>query len=60
MKRSEQPTRTERTAIDAAFAGMADDQEYLEEARVISDEFASADWEAYRVGERHYAGKRPR
>ncbi len=47
----------ERAAIDAAFAGMADDKEYLEEARVISEEFAQADWEAFQIGEREYAGK---
>ncbi len=47
----------ERAAIDAAFAGMADDKAYLEEARVISDEFVQADWEAYRLGEQQHAGK---
>ena len=47
----------ERAAIDAAFAGMADDKEYLEEARVINEEFAQADWEAFQIGEREYAGK---
>ena len=57
MKRSDQPTRTESAAIDAAFAGMADDKEYLEEARVVSDEFAPADWEAYRLGEQQHTGK---
>lgn len=36
---------------------MADDKEYLEEARVISEEFAQADWEAFQIGEREYAGK---
>ena len=46
-----------RAAIDAAFTGMADDKEYLEEVRIISDEFASADWEAYQVGEQQHAGK---
>ena len=57
MKLCDQPTRTERAAIDSAFAGMADDKEYLEEARAISDEFAPADWEAYRLGEQQHAGK---
>ena len=47
----------ERAAIDAAFAGMADDSAYLDEARVISDEFASADWETYQVGEQQHTGK---
>ncbi len=47
----------ERAAIDAAFAGMADDQAYLGEAQAISDEFAPTDWEAYRLGEQQHAGK---
>ena len=47
----------ERAAIDAAFAGMADDKAYLNEARVISDEFAPADWEAYQVSEQRHAGQ---
>ncbi len=47
----------ERAAIDAAFAGMADDKAYLDEARVISGEFAHADWEAYKLGEQQHAGK---
>jgi len=41
-----------RAAIDAAFALMADDKEALEEARQIVREFAQADWEAFRIGER--------
>ena len=47
----------ERAAIDAAFAGMADDKAYLDEAQAISDEFAPTDWEAYRLGEQQHAGK---
>ena len=47
----------ERAAIDAAFAGMADDQAYLNEAQALSNEFAPADWEAYRLGEQQHAGK---
>jgi len=41
----------ERAAIDAAFAAMADDPDYREEAERIADEFATADWEALRRGE---------
>ena len=60
MKPRDKPLRAERAAIDAAFAGMADDKECLEEARAISEEFAQADWEAFQIGEQQYAGKRPR
>jgi metal-responsive CopG/Arc/MetJ family transcriptional regulator len=41
----------ERAAIDAAFAHMADDVEYLAEAQAIAEEFAEADWEAFRLAE---------
>jgi Arc/MetJ-type ribon-helix-helix transcriptional regulator len=41
----------ERAAIDAGFAGMADDQEYQAEAETLSAEFAVSDWEALRLGE---------
>ena len=37
--------------IDAAFAAMADDVEYLAEAQRIAAEFAVADWEAFRSQE---------
>ena len=40
-----------RTAVDAAYAEMANDPEYLAEAKKISQEFATADWEALRAGE---------
>ena len=40
-----------RAEIDAAFAAMADDQEYQAEAMTIADEFAKADWEAFQIGE---------
>jgi Arc/MetJ-type ribon-helix-helix transcriptional regulator len=43
-----------RAAIDAAFAGMADDPAYQSEAEAIADEFAQADWEAWQQA----AGKR--
>ena len=41
----------EAAAIDAAFAGMAEDADYQAEAQAISEEFAAADWEAWRLGE---------
>lgn len=41
----------EAAAIDAAFAGMAEDTDYQAEAQAISEEFAAADWEAWRLGE---------
>jgi metal-responsive CopG/Arc/MetJ family transcriptional regulator len=42
----------ERAAIDQAFAGMADDKAYQEEALQIAKEFAVSDWEAFQLGER--------
>lgn len=41
----------ERTAIDAAFAAMATDTAYRQEAEMIEAEFAGASWEAWREGE---------
>jgi hypothetical protein len=41
----------ERAAIDAAFAEMAHDQDYQEEARRLTAEFESSDWEAFQLGE---------
>jgi metal-responsive CopG/Arc/MetJ family transcriptional regulator len=41
----------ERTAVDAAFAAMADDSEYQAEALAIEAEFASAGEEAMRLAE---------
>jgi metal-responsive CopG/Arc/MetJ family transcriptional regulator len=41
----------ERAAIDAAFAGMAQDQEYLAEARAMAEEFVCLEWEALRRSE---------
>ncbi len=55
-----------RTEIDAAFAAMADDPEYQEEALRICEEFAVADWEALLLGEQWLdlraseGGERPR
>jgi metal-responsive CopG/Arc/MetJ family transcriptional regulator len=42
----------QRTAIDGAFAGMAEDDEYQREAAAITAEFSAADWDAFRSGER--------
>jgi metal-responsive CopG/Arc/MetJ family transcriptional regulator len=41
----------ERAAIDAAFAGMADDAEYRAESAQLDREFAVANWEAFRHAE---------
>jgi metal-responsive CopG/Arc/MetJ family transcriptional regulator len=41
----------ERAAIDAAFAGMATDSAYRQEAEAVEAEFAGAGWEALRQGE---------
>jgi len=46
-----------RAAIDAEFALMAGDKEALEEAQQLTREFAQADWEAFRIGERQYSGE---
>lgn len=40
-----------RVEIDAAFAAMTDDPEYLAESLTIADEFALAEWEAFQVSE---------
>ena len=42
---------TDRVKIDAAFAAMANDAEYLAEAEVICEEFAASDWEAFLLAE---------
>jgi metal-responsive CopG/Arc/MetJ family transcriptional regulator len=41
----------ERSEIDAAFQQMAEDQNFHEEARKLSTEFADSDWEAFYQGE---------
>lgn len=43
-----------RAAIDAAFDEMANDLDYQEEARRITDDFARADWSAYRQAEENH------
>jgi hypothetical protein len=42
---------SDRDEIDAMFAAMANDEEYLEDVRTLQAEFALADWEAFRLGE---------
>jgi metal-responsive CopG/Arc/MetJ family transcriptional regulator len=41
----------ERARIDAEFAAMAHDADYLAEAEQIAEEFAAADWEALQISE---------
>jgi metal-responsive CopG/Arc/MetJ family transcriptional regulator len=41
----------QRATIDAAFAAMAEDPIYHTEARVLSEAFAHADWEALQLAE---------
>ena len=36
-----------RKQIDAKFAAMAEDSDYREEAKLISEEFSQSDWEAF-------------
>lgn len=43
--------RLQREAIDRQFEMMATDASYQREARRITDEYASSDWEALRVAE---------
>ena len=40
-----------RAAIDAAFAAMAEDPAYHAEVQAMTDAFAQADWEAFRLAE---------
>ncbi len=44
-------TAQKRAEIDVAFAAMADDAEYQAEVIMMSNEFATADWEAFQIGE---------
>jgi len=41
-----------RRQIDAKFAAMAEDPEYQKEAKLISEEFSSSDWEAFEIAEK--------
>ena len=36
-----------RKQIDAKFAAMAEDRDYQEEAKLISEEFSQSDWKAF-------------
>ena len=42
-----------RKQIDVAFADMAEDSDYQTEARLIAEEFANSDWEAFDIVEKH-------
>jgi Arc/MetJ-type ribon-helix-helix transcriptional regulator len=42
-----------RAQIDAAFAGMADDAEYLQEALTLAEGFVVAEWDAFVQTETH-------
>ena len=46
-----------RKQIDAAFAGMAEDADYQEEAKLMAEEFEASDWEALRLEERDLEGE---
>ncbi len=41
-----------RKQIDAAFSRMAEDVHYQEEAKLIDEEFAQSDWDAFELGEK--------
>ncbi len=43
-----------RKQIDAKFAAMAEDSEYQEEAKLISEEFSQSDWEAFEHVEKDF------
>ena len=45
---SENTERVSDSEIDAAFAEMATDDEYLRESLSLAREFARSDWEAYK------------
>jgi hypothetical protein len=47
----------QRKQIDAAFAGMAEDADYQEEAKLMAGEFEASDWEALRLEERELQGE---
>jgi metal-responsive CopG/Arc/MetJ family transcriptional regulator len=44
-------TAQKQAGIEVAFAAMADDAEYQAEVVMISNEFATADWESFQIGE---------
>lgn len=41
-----------RKQIDAAFAGMAEDADYLKESKLIEEDFSPSDWEAFEISEK--------
>lgn len=45
-----------RRAIDAAFAGMAEDADYQKEAKLIAEEFEFSDWAALGLEEKDLEG----
>lgn len=47
----------ERRKIDAAFADMAEDANYQEEAILLVEEFTVSDWEALRLEDRDLEGE---
>lgn len=42
-----------RAAIDAEFAQMASDRSYQGDAVQVAEDFAEADWEAWRIAEKN-------
>ncbi|MGH9791249.1 MAG: hypothetical protein ACRD5W_08575 [Candidatus Acidiferrales bacterium] len=46
----------DRAKIDAAFAAMANDAEYLAQAEAICEEFVASDWEALLIAETETCG----
>ena len=49
--RRELATLEAAAAIDAGFAGMADDEEYQAEAHALAEGFSREEWEAFRRAE---------
>ena len=47
----------QRKQIDAAFAGMAEDADYQNEAKLLAEEFKDSDWEAFRLEETDQTGE---
>ena len=45
-----------RRQIDLAFKGMAEDSDFQKQAKRISAEFESSDWEALELGEKRLEG----
>jgi hypothetical protein len=48
----------DRKAIDLAFAGMADDAEYLLESQLVAQQFAESDAEADRIAAKQFSRQR--